>query len=256
MNQKNKNINVPLSDQVQEIILGSLLGDGSLKIHKEYKNARFFFRHSGMQKEYFFWKVNQLKEISSLKCVFKQKGDGYSKNNKFRYQSKALELLTEIYQLTHKRKKFCIRRKWLNKMTSLSLAIWWFDDGSIIANGRKGVLCTDGFKEESVKVLARYLQVVWKIKTKVAPVKKQQDSKQKKYWRIWFYATSEFKKFLRIILPHVKISSLLFKIILLYEDHQLQQRWISEITHYTDFSEYVIKKHIDLKKSKWKNFRK
>ena len=46
-------------------------------------------------------------------------------------------------------------------MTPLSLAIWWLDDGSIIGNGRKGVLCTDGFDEESVHVLARYLEKVW-----------------------------------------------------------------------------------------------
>ena len=37
----------------QAIILGSLLGDGSLKIHSGYKNARFSFRHSYKQQEYF-----------------------------------------------------------------------------------------------------------------------------------------------------------------------------------------------------------
>ncbi|PIR02174.1 MAG: hypothetical protein COV62_02125, partial [Candidatus Nealsonbacteria bacterium CG11_big_fil_rev_8_21_14_0_20_35_11] len=51
-----------LSKNCKEIILGSLLGDGSLRIHKSYKNARFSFRHSVNQKEYFFWKAGQLKE--------------------------------------------------------------------------------------------------------------------------------------------------------------------------------------------------
>ena len=45
---------VPLSDSVKSIILGSLLGDGSLRIDKGYKNARFIVRHSWIQKEYFY----------------------------------------------------------------------------------------------------------------------------------------------------------------------------------------------------------
>ena len=105
-----------LSKQCQEVILGSLLGDGSLKIHPGYKNARFSFRHSVKQKEYFFWKVNQLKEISGDKNWWVQ-----SKNelggDRLRYQSLALESLTKLYRLTHKNEKLLIRRKWLNMLT-------------------------------------------------------------------------------------------------------------------------------------------
>ena len=51
---------VPLSDRTKEIILGTLLGDGSLKIQKKYKNARLQFRHTEKDSEYFFWKSNDL----------------------------------------------------------------------------------------------------------------------------------------------------------------------------------------------------
>jgi len=252
-----KNINVPLSDRVSEIILGSLLGDGSIKKHKGYKNARFSFRHSIVQKEYFFWKVRELEEISSDRCVFKQKNDGgFSKNSKLRYQSKALEQLTDIYDLTHKRKKFHIRRKWLNRMSPLSLAIWWFDDGSIISNGRKGVICTDGFNRKQVKSLSQYLQVVWNIKTTVAGVAKPKNGTKDEYYRIWFRSTEEFKKFLRIILPFTPVKEMLPKILLLYHDDKLQQRWISEIKKATDFSEDIILKYLQQKKDKWKQYQK
>lgn len=43
---------VPLSDRVKSIILGSILGDGSLKIQKKYSNADIQIRHSEVQKEY------------------------------------------------------------------------------------------------------------------------------------------------------------------------------------------------------------
>ncbi|TAN33506.1 hypothetical protein EPN28_01695 [Patescibacteria group bacterium] len=248
--------NVPLSNGVKEIILGSLLGDGSLKIHRPYKNARFSFRHSVIQKAYFDWKVRQLSEISSDKSVWLQEQDnGFSKQAKLRYQSKALEALTEMHNLTCKNNRLEIRRKWLNFMSPLSLAIWWFDDGSIISNGRKGVICTDGFDEKAVQVLAKYLQTVWKIKVRVASITKV-NGKKEKYFRIWLRSTEELKKLLRIILPYTKVEEVLPKVILMYNDVQLQERWISEIAKNTGFSLEKIREYVNLKKSKWKAYRK
>ena len=251
-----KNIFVPLSNQTKEIILGMVLGDGSLKIHEPYRNARFSFRHSIVQKPYFDWKKNQLKEISSQNCYWLQKADqkSYSNQPKLRYQSQALESLTEIYSLTHKRGKLRIRRKWLNLLTPLSLAIWWMDDGSIISNGRKGVICTDGFDEKSVKVLANYLQKVWNVKVNLAPVKKPRDGKKEKYFRLWLRSTEELKKFLRIILPYIQVEQMLPKAVLLYKDNQLLERWISEIKDNTEFSGETVEKYVSIKKNKWKAF--
>ena len=244
-----------LSDQCKEIILGSLLGDGSLKIQKPYKNARFSFRHSIHQKEYFFWKVKQLKEISSESCWWKQKKNSLGREM-LRYQSLALPVLTEIYKLTHKKNKLVIRRKWLNQMSPLSLAIWWLDDGSIISNGRKGVFCTDPFSYKEQKILTRYLKVVWKINVHIGKIKKIRDGKEVEYYRLWLRSSEELKKFLRIILPFVKVKEILPKVIILYKDSQLQQRWISEISQLTGFSQETVEKYIAEKKSKWQQFRK
>ena len=105
---------LPLSKTTLSVILGSLLGDGSLKINEHYRNARFSFRHSWDQRDYFFWKVRLLKEISGRKCWWIQKIDGKGKRKKLRYQSKALPVLTEIHKMTHKGNTKRIRRKWLN----------------------------------------------------------------------------------------------------------------------------------------------
>lgn len=248
---------VPLSDSTKEIILGSLLGDGSLKKYRGYKNARFSFRHSEAQKEYFHWKANKLKEISGKKSIFKQNHDGgYSQKAKLKFQSRALEGLSELFELTHKKNSFHVRRKWLNEMTPLSLAIWWQDDGSLISNGRKGVFCTDGFTEKQVKSLARYMEVAWNIKCIVAPVAKKKDGKQEKYYRLWIRSTNELKKFLQIILPEIKVPQMLEKVIVLYNDLHLQQRWISEIAELSGFPESTIEKYVAKKKSKWKQYQK
>jgi len=243
-----------LSDQCKEVILGSLLGDGSLRIHKPYKNARFSFRHSILQKEYFDWKVKQLTEISSQNNVWEQEADGFG-GDKIRYQSLALELLTEIYHFTHKSNYLSIKRKWLNLLTPLSLAIWWLDDGSIVGNGRKGVFCTDPFPLKEQKILARYLLKVWGINVKIGKIVRDRNGIQKEYYRLWFRSTEELKKFLTIILPFVKVSSMLPKVLILYKDSQLQQRWISEVVQLTKFSTQQVEDYLKQKKNKWKNFR-
>lgn len=247
---------VPLSDRTREIILGMLLGDGSLKRQKKYCNANLQFRHTELQGEYFYWKVETLHEISGEKCVHIQKPDGYSKNRKLRYLSKRLPSLTEVHELTHKRNALHIRRKWLNQMTVLSLAVWWCDDGSLIGHGsRRGVFCTDGFDKKSVDVLAQYLKKVWKIRCVVAPVGRHRDGTREQYWRIWIRSQEEMKKFLRIILPHIPVRSMLRKTLLLYKDSQFQQRWVSEVTELSQFSREIVEDELEKKRIRFKYFR-
>lgn len=253
--QNSKNY-APLSDLVRAVILGTLLGDGSLKVQNKYSNANLQIRHSETQKDYLLWKAEILKEIASDKSVNVQKADGYSKNQKWRFVSRRLPSLTDLHMLTHKKNKLHIRRKWLNQMTPLSLAVWWLDDGSLIGyGGRKGVFCTDGFDKEAVKTLARYLKVVWHIRTIVAPITREYNEEKRQYWRIWIRSQEELKKFLRLILPYIPVPSMLRKTIILYKDSQFQQRWISEIIHLSRFSRSVILNEYEKKRALWKDYR-
>lgn len=236
-----------VSNRCREIILGTLLGDGSLKIAKPYKNARLSFRHSISQKEYFFWKVKQLKEISSENCFWEQKKDGWGGKKKLRYQSLARDSLTKLYYLTHHKGNLYIHQKWLKLLTPLSLAVWWLDDGSLIGNSRKGVFCSEGFSYHDLSVLSQYLRNTWKIRTKIG--------RRGKYYQLRIYSTEELKKFLRLILPHFSLASMLPKVILLYKDQNLQQRWISEVCQLTKFPRQIVEKYLKEKKKRWKNFR-
>jgi hypothetical protein len=232
---------ISLSDHCKSIICGTLLGDGCLQLTKGYKNARLSIRHSEVQKEYFDWLVANLQEIASEKSVQISKASGYGKNRKLLFQSSSLPDLTLLYNLTYKNKLLCIRRRWLNKLTPLSLAIWWCDDGSIIGNPpRRGVICTDGFDEKSVRLLARYLEKVWHVHARVGVIRRERkygNYTKKEYFRLWF-STEELKKWLRIIMPHIPVASMVYKTILIYKDSKFQQRWISEqcaaLPHFAD----------------------
>ena len=246
---------VPLSDKARQVILGAILGDGSLKIQTKYSNASLQIRHSEVQKDYLLWKAEMLKEITTDRSISVQEADGYSKNRKWRFSSKRLPALTELHHLTYKHNTLRIRRTWLNEMTPLSLAVWWCDDGSLISyGGRKGVFCTDGFDEASVKILARYLGVVWNIRTIVAPVGAKRDGTKEQYWRIWIRASGELQKFLRIILPHVPLC-MVQKTLLLYKDPQFQQRWISEVVQLSRLPRAAVMAEYEKKKARWNAYR-
>ena len=222
---------IPLSDKCKSVILGSLLGDGSLKKEPRYANLRFKFRHSEVQADYFYWKCNLLKEIATEKSVQKQKADGYSENQKLLFQSGARPQLTSLWEKIGGN-KMVIERHWLNHLTALSLAIWWFDDGSLTAGKRKGVFCTDNFPVKECKVLAQYLKVVWNIDCAVKPIKRKENPKnsytREQYYRLWLNNT-QVRKLLSIVLPYAETKFTVKKCLLVYVDPNHQQRWISDM---------------------------
>jgi len=239
-----------LVKQTIMIILGSLLGNGTLKIHFGYVNAQFSFRHNIIQSDYFYWKLSQLSEISNEKSVFKKKSNNFSKFSKLWFISQELLSLTYLYQLTHDGGRFRIKRKWLNQMDNLSLAIWWFENGSLVTNTHKGVICTDKFDELSIKLLVRYLKIKWNIKTVIKTIQKSSNLNIK-YFRIWIRSINELKKLLRLVALHVP-KCMLYKVIILYKDSELQQRWISELNILTKFSIEEISEVVNKRKELFK----
>ena len=213
---------ISLSNHAKSIILGSLLGDGCMRIYKGDKNAKFSIRHSDTQKEYLDWKKTFLGfgGVSGTITI--------SKQNASFFQSHVSEELSKIHEVTHKQNKLKIQRTWLNHLTASSLAVWWFDDGSLTSLRRRGVFCTDGFDEKSCLILSKYLQKVWNVRVSVKPIVRKESNKS--YYRLWL-CTSELKIFLKIIIPHVPLIWEMFdkKILVCYKDPFLQQRWISEV---------------------------
>lgn len=224
--------NTSLSPTELSVILGGLLGDGSLRIHSGYKNARYAFRHSIINKEYFLSKTRQLRGLSSPGSTIVQPPDGWSSRKKLRFCTRALPSLTRVHSMTCKDNKLLIKRKWLNHCTALSLAIWWFDDGSLVGGGRQGCLSSDGFPEKECRILAKYLQVVWGVRARVHPItgnkKRRGKSLSSPYHRLYF-STNQLKIFLDIILPYCPCPELIYKYALRYADPHYQERWISHM---------------------------
>ena len=65
-NQKIELAEFNIDEDVKQVLLGSLLGDGSLEINKGGKNAFYREIHSSKQKDYLLWK-NQFLKIFNTK---------------------------------------------------------------------------------------------------------------------------------------------------------------------------------------------
>lgn len=56
------------------------------------------------------------------------------------------------------------------------------------------------------------------------------------------------------MIPHIPVYSMLYKVIILYKDSQLQQRWISEIVENSQYTLSEVEAVVQKRKSELKAF--
>lgn len=225
--------NLKIHPLVLSVLCGTLLGDGSLKLQKGYRNARFQYRHSTRQTEWFMWKtLGALKEFIGNEGIQFQLPDGEQKKTrpiggeclgKLKVSSKSLEKLSSLHQILCQKNQLVIERHWLNHMNAYFLMTLWLDDGSLV-NKQKGYFCLDSTPEKELQVLADYLKSVWKIDCKV-----QQVDSKKNHYRILISDDENLYKLMQIIAPLIPVKSMLYKVCFTPTDANLQQRWTTEM---------------------------
>ena len=138
-----------LTDLQKEVLIGTLLGDGSIKISVSGKAARLQICHSFDYKEYVFWK----------KSIFKEwvlSGPKYYKVNN------SLIFRTMFYI-----NKVKIIPKDINNIlkSDLSLAVWFMDDGNGYRKNDAFRLSTYAFRYNGNLLLQKCLLKNFGIKT-------------------------------------------------------------------------------------------
>lgn len=159
------------SEEIKQILFGSLLGDGKLELGKRSKNARFGFIQSTKFEDYFLLVFNIFSQYSSANYrtysyLDKRTGKIYVSMN---FWTRALPLFTEFYSQFYVNKVKIVPFD-LSLLTPLSLAHWIMQDG---AKGSSGGLyiCTDLFTPEDTRRLAKHLSdsLSLKVTTPKAP---------------------------------------------------------------------------------------
>ena len=117
------------------MLVGSLLGDGCLRIIGRCKVPAFSVDHSEDQKDYVFWKYEKLKRWVATPPWREERiyhKDRSRKTISWRFQTLSDSAFSDLYDTFYKNRKKIIPESIgeLLKNSPLALAIWLMDDGN------------------------------------------------------------------------------------------------------------------------------
>lgn len=189
------NIVGSLTQYQLSIIIGSILGDGYIRIIKGRKDAFLEINHSIKAREYVDWKYEALKNICKSPP---KKRTIDEKRTAYRFYTRQHSELSILLKMFYRNKKKIIPNSLV--LNPVILAIWFMDDGS---KSRKHdvYLNTQQFSLTDQKILLNKLRDLG-LRARL--------NKDKKYYRIRFLKES-VSKLNEIIYPYI-IDSMKYKL--------------------------------------------
>ena len=192
---------VNLTEEERNVILGTLLGDGSISLSgPNQTSARIRIQQSLSQKRLVKWKYERLKRLVGTRPRVVSNG-GYGKLL-CAFSTLSFPELKDIYEMTHVGTKKAITTQWLESISHpIALAVWYMDDGS---QGRSAMFIhTEGYSQKENKMLSAWLTDRWNIENKIISVGK--------YWRLQFPATG--RDFFQDLIREYVIPEMSYKIL-------------------------------------------
>lgn len=181
----------------RSIIIGSVLGDGYMRIIPGRSNAFLEINHSIKAKEYVDYKYKSLKRICESAPKTRTTNDG---RVAYRFFTKQHKELTEIYNQFYKNNRKVIPKDLI--LDPVILSVWYMDDGSKCRD-HDIYLNTQQFSINDQNILLSKLRLIG-IDARL--------NKDKKYFRIRILKPS-IKKFMEIISPYV-FKSMQYKLVM------------------------------------------
>ncbi len=188
------NIVGSLTQAERSIIIGSLLGDGYLRIIPGRRNAFLEINHSISEKEYVDWKYQKLRNI--VKSSPKQR-KGRGKRIAYRFFTRQHPELTELHLRFYSNGIKIVPDL---KLNPLLIAVWFMDDGN--KTRKTYYLNTQTFNYLSQKKLVQILKEQYRINSSL--------NRDKKYYRIRIRQDSA-KRFRNLICSYI-VPSMKYKL--------------------------------------------
>lgn len=155
---------VEISDVHKSVVVGSILGDGSLIKQRRSKNARLQIGHCTKQLGYLKWKKSLLSPFSTKIILAEKPGPKVIKGKRSRssgyylFNTIAHPNITEYYNKYYPKGKKTVHESVISDLTLLALAIWLADDGSFSLRKEckysiRGSIATCSFSVEEIEIL-------------------------------------------------------------------------------------------------------
>jgi hypothetical protein len=170
---KNKRETYKLTTEELEILIGTLLGDSTIRyVHNQCKYPNLTFSHGLNQKEYFNWLSNKLSNLKSSTGRYNPK---YVRTNgeiaeRLVFTGSNMKCLKNIYNTFYPNGKKIIPINFIkNIFSKVSLYCLFMDDGSYDISTNSFIINTQCFSkedlEEFVKLLYNKFRLEFTIKT-------------------------------------------------------------------------------------------
>jgi recombination protein RecA len=193
-----------LSDQQLQVVLGALMGDGSLSPNlRDRSGTRFRMGHGAKQADYLDWKVSLLGNVGHTRTA-SAKGAVFAD---FTPLPELSELREAVYFGDGKKH---LSWEYLKSLTPLALAVWFMDDGSFTVRS-KGVqartaggagrieIVVEAMSPGSRERLVRYLRDTHKLDVQLVTKGARQVSAIR-------FTTAASEKFQKLVAPYVHPS--------------------------------------------------
>lgn len=188
--RRRKNLKLVITSHQEEILIGSLLGDAYIT-HR----GQIQFEQSHHQKEYLFWKKQELETISYKNISLARRFDKRYNSETISYRFWTRQFFQSWRPTFYNNGKKVIPRD--IQLTPLTLAVWYMDDGCLSDN--KCIIASDGFMLEDILFLQKLLDSSFAIKSSCRNGTKLLIKK------------SSIKRFFSIISPYI-LPSMRYKI--------------------------------------------
>lgn len=190
--------NLEFNKEQEQVLLGSLLGDGGVYYRNKTYNLKkqnsynYLEAHDLKQEEYLLWKNN----ILHFNFKFDNKNNCWvnKTNNSFK----------QYRELFYPDEKKIVTREILDKLEPLGIAVWFMDDGCYDYRGKLISIATHCFGLEGNQIIQQYFKERFNIDCKI----------NKHYFNYYIsFNVENTKKFIEIVKSYVtQIPCMVYKI--------------------------------------------
>lgn len=194
-----------LTQSQRSIIIGSLLGDGTMEINGRY--PRLKIDHGMCQKDYVSWLADGLKPIVRKPIVIrywhKEMEKYYQRLNLSTFSSPVLQ---DYYQLFFGSGKKLIPKNLDKYLDDLGLAVWFMDDGHKRTDCNALRIHTNAYLVSEVEYLQKVLAEKFGVRSKLHHIRRDVEERT-----IYIPSGKDTERFIKIVRPHI-CDSMRYKI--------------------------------------------
>jgi len=182
-----------ISQEEHDLVIGSLLGDASIR--QREKNSCFRFSHSIKQKDYAEFKKNLIREFSISE--FREVKRNFKTHfiHAIDFSTKTHPIFNYYRTLFYKNNIKTITKEILNQINARSLAIWICDDGSYETKQGYIILCTNAYSLEEHELMKHFLKAKFELNPTIG-------FRDEKYYYLRF-KQEDSRRLIEIIRPYI-----------------------------------------------------